>query len=117
MGSTMYKMVILIRSDLKMKKGKIGAMCGHAAIGAYLKSNKTILSKWNFNGSAKIILKVDSLDQLLEYKSKAEKVNLITYMVRDAGMTQVSPGSITALAIGPDMTHQIDNITGGLSLL
>ena len=31
------KMVLVVRSDLKMGKGKIGAQCGHAVLGAYKK--------------------------------------------------------------------------------
>ena len=34
-GSGEMKMVLVIRSDLKMGKGKIGAQCGHAVLGAY----------------------------------------------------------------------------------
>jgi PTH2 family peptidyl-tRNA hydrolase len=29
------KMVLVVREDLKMGKGKIGAQCGHATLGAY----------------------------------------------------------------------------------
>jgi len=36
-GSSMvrHKMILAVRVDLKMGKGKIGAQCGHAAMGAY----------------------------------------------------------------------------------
>ena len=34
-GGGEMKMVLVIRSDLKMGKGKIGAQCGHAVLGAY----------------------------------------------------------------------------------
>lgn len=31
------KMVLVVRSDLKMGKGKVGAQCGHAVLSAYKK--------------------------------------------------------------------------------
>lgn len=36
-----YKLVLVVRNDLKMGKGKIGAQCGHGAVGAVLKAMKS----------------------------------------------------------------------------
>ncbi|PIK56816.1 putative peptidyl-tRNA hydrolase 2, mitochondrial [Apostichopus japonicus] len=30
-----YKMVLVVRQDLKMGKGKVAAQCSHAAVGCY----------------------------------------------------------------------------------
>ncbi len=38
MGET--KMVLVVREDLKMGKGKIGAQCGHATLGSYKQVKK-----------------------------------------------------------------------------
>ena len=38
---TDLKMVMVVRTDLKMGKGKIGAQCGHATLGAY-----SVVKKW-----------------------------------------------------------------------
>ena len=63
------KMVLIVREDLKMGKGKIGAQCGHATIGVYKTCSKyskgseywkKVLDKWNWEGSKKICLKVNS---------------------------------------------------------
>ena len=110
-------MVIIVRTDLKMGKGKIGAMCGHAAIGAFQQTTSTVQTLWALNGSTKIVLAIDSLDELLQLEVRARALNLISYKVVDAGLTQVKIGSTTALAIGPNASSSIDEITMHLKLL
>ncbi|EDR21733.1 peptidyl-tRNA hydrolase 2, mitochondrial precursor, putative [Entamoeba dispar SAW760] len=115
-----YKMVLLVRKDLKMQKGKIAAQCGHAAVGCVLKAQKydpISLNTWRYYGQAKIALVVDNLEQLEQLEKKAEKSNLITKKICDAGRTQVEPGSITVLGIGPAPVSVLDQITGKLKLL
>jgi PTH2 family peptidyl-tRNA hydrolase len=54
-------MILVVRNDLKMGKGKIGAQCGHAAVGAYeqaIKKIPSIVRKWSYSGSMKVALKV-----------------------------------------------------------
>lgn len=44
-----YRLIMGIRNDLKMQKGKVGAQCGHAAVAAYAKALKyrpKTLSRW-----------------------------------------------------------------------
>jgi PTH2 family peptidyl-tRNA hydrolase len=36
-----YKMILVVRNDLKMKTGKIGAQCAHAGVGMVLHLQKT----------------------------------------------------------------------------
>lgn len=38
-------------------------------------------------------------------------------VIRDAGRTQVEPGSLTVLAVGPALASEVDSVTGGLKLL
>ena len=67
------KMVLVVRSDLKMGKGKAAAQCSHAAVGAYKsakKSSPSILRMWERNGQPKIVTKVENEDQLLEVTIK-----------------------------------------------
>eukprot|EP01017_Pseudomicrothorax_dubius_P027395 TRINITY_DN314_c0_g1_i4.p1 TRINITY_DN314_c0_g1~~TRINITY_DN314_c0_g1_i4.p1 ORF type:complete len:158 (-),score=38.02 TRINITY_DN314_c0_g1_i4:150-623(-) len=89
-----YKMVFLVRGDLKMGTGKVAAQVGHAVLGAYKnavnnpKKNETLF-KWEYQGEAKIVLRVNNEEELLELEKKAKAKGLNTYVVCDAGRTQV----------------------------
>ena len=68
-------------------------------------------------GQCKIALKVKDLDHLLRLEREAKASNLPLYLVRDRGLTQVEPGTITCLGIGPAPAGILDQLTGDLSLL
>lgn len=58
-----YKMVLCVRMDLKMGKGKMCAQCGHAAVGAAKKAAVRYpkqLRRWEQYGQPKIALKVSN---------------------------------------------------------
>ncbi|CAD8196227.1 unnamed protein product [Paramecium octaurelia] len=115
-----YKMVCVVRMDLKMGIGKIAAQTGHAVLGAYkqvLNSKYELLQKWEGSGQAKVVLKCESQNELLDIEAKARQNGLNTYLVTDAGRTQVQPGSQTVCAIGPADCDLIDQVTGHLKLL
>ncbi len=117
MRSKEYKQAILIRTDLKMKKGKIASQASHASVEAVLKSDPFSVKHWRNQGMKKIVLKVASKSELFKYKQKAEDSNLITAVIQDAGKTQINSGTYTALAIGPDKEEKIDEIISDLKLL
>ena len=113
------KQVIVVRTDLEMAKGKIAAQVGHACVlGAenVRKSNPDWFNNW-WNGQEKVVLKVSSLKDLQEVKLHAVDLNLPWSEVADAGHTQISPGTITCISIGPAPENLIDKITGDLKLL
>ncbi len=112
-----YKQVILVRNDLKLSKGKMSAQVAHASVDSLLKSNKEDITNWRSQGMKKSVLKVENLDELLEYKRKAEDANLVTALIIDAGHTEIPAGTTTCLAIGPDDEKKIDRVTGNLKLL
>lgn len=112
-----YKQVILVRQDLKMTKGKMAAQVSHASVEALLKSHADDRDKWRRQGMKKVVLKVKDLNELLEYKRKAEDAGLVVALITDAGHTQLAPGTTTCLGIGPDKAEKIDKITGGLQLI
>lgn len=111
------KQAIVVRSDLKMGKGKIAAQCCHAAIGSYERTDKDKIRKWENEASAKVVLKVPSLEDLFELKEIAKRNNVSNCLITDAGRTQVPESTITCLGIGPDEDEIIDKITGDLKLL
>ncbi|KAL7672704.1 hypothetical protein ACOME3_007585 [Neoechinorhynchus agilis] len=116
-----FKMVMVVRTDLGMGRGKIGAQCAHAAVGCYVKTqmrNPEVLKSWNsLNGQAKIVLRCGSKNELFELNKNAKKLNLITTLISDAGRTQIEEGSLTVLGIGPDDEALINQVTGKLQLL
>lgn len=113
-------MVLVVRNDLKMSKGKIAAQCGHGAVGAYqtaVKRSPQLVRAWDQSGCAKVAVKADSKEQLLAIRKHALALNFNVCLIRDAGRTQVEPNSITVLAIGPARVQELDQVTGHLKLL
>ncbi|CAL1541188.1 unnamed protein product [Lymnaea stagnalis] len=115
-----YKMVLVVRNDLKMGKGKIGAQCAHAAVAAvdkYSRDNLPALKHWQRRGQPKVVLKVDDEQAFFDLTKVAEMEGVGTCLITDAGRTQIAPGSKTVLAVGPGPASKIDKITGHLKLL
>jgi len=116
-SSENYKMVILVRGDLQMGVGKIAAQVGHAVLGAYKDSSEIKIREWEEGGSAKIVLRVSNLKELMDLHNEAHQKGLVAHTIQDAGRTQVDPGTVTVCAIGPDAVSKIDSVTSHLSLL
>jgi peptidyl-tRNA hydrolase, PTH2 family len=111
------KQVILVRQDLKLPAGKLAAQVAHASLEAALKSNKDRMQKWREAGAKKIVLKVESLEELQIFQQVAGRMGFTTALITDAGHTVVEPGTITCLGIGPDDEEKIDKVTGKLSMM
>jgi len=112
-----YKQIVIVRKDLKMSTGKIAAQASHASIEAVLKSDNSKVKSWREGGMKKVVLKVNSRGELLKFKNEADRNKLITALIKDAGHTQIKPGSITCLGIGPDLEEKLNKITNKLKLL
>jgi peptidyl-tRNA hydrolase, PTH2 family len=132
------KQVIVIRKDLKMRKGKMIAQGAHSSMKVILdKCIKTKIVKWSdkcvlklplnenealynwLNGSfTKIVVGVNSLEELEELEKEAIKNNILTAKITDAGRTEFNGvPTITALAIGPEFNDKINPITKHLTLI
>ncbi|KAI5624352.1 peptidyl-tRNA hydrolase 2, mitochondrial [Silurus asotus] len=114
-----FKMVLVVRTDLKMGKGKVAAQCSHAAVSAYKqvkRRNPELLKQWEYYGQPKVVLKVPDEDSLLELLSHAREVGLSVSLIQDAGRTQIAPGSRTVLGVGPGPAGLVDTVTGHLKL-
>ncbi len=114
------KLVVLVRNDLKMTKGKIAAQVAHAAVNCAFVSKKkdaVNFNAWYDSGQAKVVLRVDSERELFEFKAVAEALGITCSLITDAGRTQIEPGSITCLGIGPEKVSVLDKITGDLKML
>ena len=135
------KQMIVVRRDLKMRKGKIAAQAGHACVEAVLMAlarenrltdivsvpdgvvlqpsdkSDTPLSRWFHDGVAKICVYVDSEEALLDIHRKAQETGILSALIRDAGCTEFhGQPTYTCLAFEPLSAEQVDPITGGLPL-
>lgn len=113
------KQAILVRKDLKIEKGKIAVQVAHASLSAAMvvrDKDPALFEKWVASGQKKVVLKVENEKQLWEFKKKASALKLQTAIIKDAGLTQLTPGTTTALAIGPDEDKKIDELVSELSL-
>ncbi|XP_069613291.1 peptidyl-tRNA hydrolase 2, mitochondrial isoform X1 [Ranitomeya imitator] len=114
-----FKMVLVVRNDLKMGKGKVAAQCSHAAVSAYKqlqKRNPDLLKQWEYCGQPKVVLKAPDEATLVELLSHAKQLGLTISLIQDAGRTQIAPGSRTVLGVGPGPANLIDQVTGQLKL-
>jgi len=111
------KLVILVRQDLKLPKGKLAAQVGHASVEAVLKSEKDTVKKWRLQGQKKIVLKVKDLKELRKYMQMAKDDGLVTAVITDAGKTVIAPGTTTCVGIGPDSEGRVDQVTGELRMM
>ncbi|MEM2115794.1 MAG: peptidyl-tRNA hydrolase Pth2 [Candidatus Woesearchaeota archaeon] len=113
-------MVIAVRKDLKLPKGKMAAQVAHAAVELVLKTLKyepELLKEWQEAGSKKVVVEVNSEEELWKLKEIAESEGIISTVVHDAGKTVVKEGTVTCIGFGPDKEERIDKITGNLKLV
>jgi len=75
------------------------------------------LSNWFNEGQPKIIVKVNSLHDLLKIQYDAEKLMIPLVIVQDKGLTQIPTGTVTCIGIGPAPSDIIDKVTSELKLL
>jgi len=112
-----FKQCIVIRTDLKLSPGKLAVQVAHAAILALERADKSTTSDWKSEGQKKVVLKVANVQELFRLREEAQKAGLPAALVVDAGLTEIPPGTVTCLGIGPGKNVQMDKITGKLSLL
>ncbi|NXE06139.1 PTH2 hydrolase, partial [Lophotis ruficrista] len=114
-----FKMVLIVRNDLKMGKGKVAAQCSHAAVSAYKqvqRRNPELLKQWEYCGQPKVVLKAPDEETLIQLLADAKHLGLTVSLIQDAGRTQIAPGSQTVLGIGPGPADVIDKVSGHLKL-
>lgn len=109
-----FKMVLVVRNDLKMGKGKIAAQCSHATLGLYkklLRRAPKALNRWENCGQVKVVLKTESEEDMLVLQGRAKSLQLPNHITIDAGRTQIAPNSRIVL-------HRMQKPeTGSLELL
>lgn len=112
-----FKQVIVVNKSLGMSQGKLAAQVAHASILSMFEAPEGIVCGWLDNSYPKIVLQVESTQDLLDLQEKANELNLPSALVIDEGRTELNNGSITCLGIGPATKEIIDEVTGKLRLL
>src|SRR5688572_27157981 len=110
------KQVMVMREDLNMSPGKLAAQACHASLSAYKLANKEDIDEWERSGTTKVVLGVGNEHTLLALFKTAVSRYLPTAVIADEGRTEVTPGTITGVGIGPAAIERIDEITGHLRL-
>ena len=115
-----FKQVLVVRLDLDMGRGKAAVQCAHAAVSAAEEARNHLHNWWKSwmeEGQLKVAVKVPDLDSVLDLERKGRSKGIPVHLVRDRGLTQVPPGTITCLGLGPAPAGIVDSLTGNLALL
>lgn len=123
------KQVIVVRKDLNMPVGKVCAQSAHASMKAVIQDipdnfdnfsdeTKEAITEWLEKEFTKVVVGIDSEDQMLDLYNKAKYLNIPCALITDNGKT-IFNGVLTntCIAIGPDVSSKIDKLTGDLKLL
>ena len=113
-----HKLVVAVRADLGMGRGKLAAQVAHAAVVAALAAQgRPDFRAWLADGQPKVVLRVSDAEQLSAAAAAAGAEGLPVHVIHDAGRTQLEPGTPTCCAVGPAENARVDAVTGGLPLL
>lgn len=115
-----YKMVLVLRAELRLTPGKAAVQAAHAAVMLADPDerghDRNALHAWRAQGARKIAVLAPDLDRMRELERAARARGLATAWVEDAGYTEVAPGTVTCLGIGPGRNAEVDAVTGSLDL-
>jgi len=112
------KQIIILRTDLKMRRGKEIAQGAHASMKATLENMEDPhVAEWLRGSFAKIAVGIDGEDALLDLVKEARENGLVSTLIQDAGRTEFKGvPTYTAAAIGPGDPDIIARLTGHLKL-
>lgn len=109
-----YKQAIVLRNDIEISEGKRIAQACHASLKSYKKADEETRNKWEKQGAKKVALQYDNLEEL---KGISSQTDVPAALIKDAGHTELEPGTVTALGVGPAEESKVDQITGQLELI
>lgn len=127
----MVKQVIVIRKDLKMRRGKEIAQGAHASMAWLTRKLRPVAETpdkyvawltpeqqaWVEGAFTKVCVVVESEEELRAVHTRALEAGLEAHLITDAGRTEFGGvPTVTACGIGPDTAERLDPITGHLKL-
>ena len=110
-------MAFLCRADLQLSSGKLAVQCAHAAVGSLQLAKKThsrMVQRWTESSSRKVCLSVEDEKELEYYLERVQEASLPFALIKDAGLTEVAPGTVTVLGVGPGPRHTMDSLFSNL---
>lgn len=112
-------MIIVMRTDLNMRKGKMVSQGSHAAVKAVVENlDQPAMQKWLGMRFTKITVGVDSQRELERVVAEAQARNLITATIIDDGKTEFKGvPTMTCAVVGPATHEELEPVTGNLKLL
>lgn len=124
------KQIIVVRKDLNMRKGKLAAQVAHASMKFILANDRSLdhghiltyvnedKQDWMSSGMTKIVVGVDSKEELENLIQKAQESEIEVYSITDSGKTEFKGvPTLTCAAFGPAKSEKLDLLTGKLKLL
>lgn len=119
MNNYEFKQVIVVRKDLKMRVGKCAAQVAHASLGVTLKNlDHPDVKGWLAGRFVKIVVYVNSEEELFEIYDKALEEGILVELITDAGFTEFKGvATNTCIAVGPGKVEDVNKVTGHLPLL
>ncbi len=115
-----YKQVIVVREDLEMSPGKLAAQVAHGAVASAERTRKNQpewFKEWLNEGQKKVVVVVKNEEEIRDLHDKTRRLGVPHEIIQDAGLTELPPGTVTVLAIGPTPENVVDKITKKLLLL
>ncbi len=134
------KMMIVMRRDLGMRKGKIAAQAGHACVEAVLHAIRKVpegkwketeegwtaanedletypVLSWLHEGQKKVCVYTDGEEKLMMLAKELEERGVACSVIRDAGHTEFhGKPTITCFATEPAPASKLDPVTSALPL-
>ena len=103
-----------------MGKGKLAVQVAHASVSSLEQTRKykpKWVETWFSENQRKICVKINSEKELRILKGEVDDAQIPNALIEDAGLTQLEPGTVTCLGIGPLPSEIADRFTGELKLL
>ena len=118
---TNYKLMLCVRSDIKMTPGKIASQCAHAVhygtlFDKSLRDNRVLGWCWGVSKYKTVVVKLNGKNHMNNVYEKCKKNGINCGFVTDAGRTQVDTGTRTVLWVGPEENDRLREVTGDLKI-